>query len=252
MLRLTLHLKRLFLMVAIVVANASLAGPPFVTDDPETVAYQHWEINYGLSKTESDGSYSAGLPSIDINYGFTTNMQLHVQPRYTLIADAGTSIHGIDNTEIGIKYRFVNNAAQDSTFMLGIYPMMELPTGDNKLSPGDGKTQGFLPIWAQYQQDEWTVYGGAGYRLNNWTNSKNSVFMGTTIMYKLTEKMALGVEIFNESATSIGDKSTSGFNMGGTYDFTEDFHLLFSLGKGLSNIAATNTLSLYIALQTTY
>ena len=58
--------------------NSAWAGPPFITDDPEPVKYQHWEVNYAVSKTWRQGSGAAGLPSVDINYGIFTDMQLHI------------------------------------------------------------------------------------------------------------------------------------------------------------------------------
>jgi hypothetical protein len=40
--------------------------------------------------------------------------------------------------------------------------------------------------------------------------------------------------------------------MGGIYNLTDDYHVLFSLGKGLSNANATNQFSGYLALQVIY
>ena len=250
--RYVILITNILIALIIMTSHQVIAGPPFVTDDPEPVDYQHWEVNYGLNKTWSDGAYSAGLPGIDINYGFTSNLQLHIQPKYTYVHDAGISLNGIDNTEVGIKYRFINNIYTDSTLMVGTYPMIQIPTGENKLSPSSGKAQSFLPIWAQYNQNNWTLYGGTGYRFNNWLDSKNSFFVGCVALYQLTNNFALGGEVFRESAATIGDKSTSAFNLGGTYHITDNYHLLFSAGRGLGNSTSTNSLSTYLALQAIY
>ena len=61
--------------------TSAWAGPPFVTDDPEPLEPQHWEINYALSKSWRQGEASAAIPNIDINYGAAPNIQLHIQPR---------------------------------------------------------------------------------------------------------------------------------------------------------------------------
>lgn len=239
------------ILIAISCGSAN-AGPPFVTDDPEPVEYQHWEINYGLSKTWSEDAFSSAFPSIDINYGYSENLQLHVQPKYSFIGDANTRFNSLDNTEVGLKYRLFNRVDTDSVLMVGIYPMIQLPTGENKLSPASGKLQSFLPIWAQYEKNDWTFSGGAGYRFNNWVGSKNSVFVGAVASYQLTNNFSLGGELFNESATNNDDKNTSGFNIGGTYKFTDDYHLLCSAGKGINDVTLSNTLSVYIALQAIY
>jgi hypothetical protein len=47
-------------------------------------------------------------------------------------------------------------------------------------------------------------------------------------------------------------RDSSAFNLGGQYDLTDDYHLLFSAGRGLANPATTNRLSAYLALQVIY
>jgi len=49
----------------------------------------------------------------------------------------------------------------------------------------------------------------------------------------------------------IGGKGTTSFNAGGVYDFNENYHLLFSGGRGLQNPALTNQFSYYLAIQWT-
>jgi hypothetical protein len=48
------------------------------------------------------------------------------------------------------------------------------------------------------------------------------------------------------------DKGSSGFNLGGTYDLNENYHLLFSAGRGIQNAMDTNQFSYYLGLQLTY
>jgi outer membrane cobalamin receptor len=61
----------------------------------------------------------------------------------------------------------------------------------------------------------------------------------------------LGAEIFHQTADVIGGKSITSFNVGGVYDFDENYHLLFSGGRGLQNPALTNQFSYYFAIQWT-
>lgn len=233
-------------------ADSALAGAPFVTDDPEPVEQQHLEVNYALSKTWRDNASSAIVPGIDLNYGFTPDVQLHAQPRYAYEEEGAEKNYGIDNTEVGVKYRFINNEYNDSSLMVGVYPMLQLPTGDKKLGGGRGKVQYFLPLWIQYNKQDWTMYGGTGYRVNRSIDSKNSWFFGGTALYQLTNDLKIGGEVFHETATTIGERGSSGFNFGGIYNLTNDYHVLFSAGKGLSNISSTNELSMYMALQVIY
>jgi hypothetical protein len=44
---------------------------------------------------------------------------------------------------------------------------------------------------------------------------------------------------------------SAGFNIGGTYDFNDNYHLLFSFGRGLQHAKETNEFSWYLGLQVT-
>jgi hypothetical protein len=229
--------------------NSAIAGPPFVTDDPEPVAYRHWEVNYALTKTWHTAGTSIGIPSVDINYGVIPDVQLHIQPRYSREIDGASGQGGFDDTEVGVKYRFLNREDSKSSTMVGVYPIYRLPTGNTKLGPDRRMGQFFLPLWFQLDADPWTIYGGPGYRINPGTGNKNSIFTGATVLYRLSEFLQLGGEVFHETSTSDDAKSTTGFNVGGIRKLTEDYNLLFSAGKGLQNASSTNQFSVYLAIQ---
>jgi hypothetical protein len=42
----------------------------------------------------------------------------------------------------------------------------------------------------------------------------------------------LGGELFHQTSNMVGRSASSGFNLGGQYDFTDHDHLLFSAGRG--------------------
>ena len=231
--------------------NSAWAGPPFVTDDPEPVKYRQWEVNYAATETWRQGAASAGLPVIDANYGVLPDMQLHVQPQYSYERTMNDKRFGVDDTQIGVKYRFLNIGQEDSGWMVGIYPMLQVPTGDTRLGPSRGRRQSFLPLWIQRNSDRWTIYGGTGYRINPGADNKNSLFTGITALYQFTRSLQLGGEVFHETPDVVGGESATGFNLGGSYNLGPDYNLLFSAGRGLNNVSS-NRLSIYVALQVLY
>jgi hypothetical protein len=84
------------------------AGPPFVTDDPEPVDYQHYEMYFFSLGTRTAGEISGVAPSCDCNYGGLPNVQLHFQPGMAVDRANGSSLQwGPGDTEFGIKYRFI-------------------------------------------------------------------------------------------------------------------------------------------------
>ena len=62
------------LVAALVIPMSSMAGPPFVTDDPEPAEYGRWEVNYALTGTLVQDGGSATLPLIDANYGLLPDL----------------------------------------------------------------------------------------------------------------------------------------------------------------------------------
>lgn len=250
------HIVKLFtfsssILFGILLQNTAWAGPPFVTDDPEPVEYQHWEVNYAVSGEWSHGDISAALPSIDINYGFTPDLQLHIQPRYSY-EKQGQKKFGFDNIEVGAKYRFIETGNDQSKTTVSFYPLLQLPTGDTKLGEGRNKVQTFLPIWVQHETDDWTVYGGAGYRINQEGDAKNSWFVGGAALYNITNRLQLGGEIFHETASERQQNGNFGFNLGGIYKLAEDYALLLSVGRGMKNFTSSNEYLGFLGLQVVY
>jgi hypothetical protein len=239
-------------LLALTVPMAARAGPPFTTDDPEPADYHHWEINYALMGSAVQGGGMGTLPNIDANYGALPDLQLHLQPQFAYVRTPAGSHIGIGDTEIGAKYRFIEEDDEGWRPMVSVYPLFEIPTGDRKHGLGDGVGRTFLPIWAQKTVGEWTVYGGAGYDINPGTDGKNAWFAGAVALYQVTKSFQFGGETFLQTAEAAGEKDAPGFNIGGTYDLTEDYHLLFSAGRGLANAETTNRFSAYLALQVIY
>jgi hypothetical protein len=136
----------------------------------------------------------------------------------------------------------------------GIFPLVELPTGNQDRGLGAGHVRVFLPLWVQKSFGEWTTYGGGGYWINQdeHLGDKNYWFFGWLLQRKITEHLTLGGEIFHQTADTIDGVDSTGFNFGGIYDFDEHNHLLFSAGRGFRHAPETNLFSWYLAWQITY
>jgi hypothetical protein len=234
-------------------AGAAHAGPPFVTDDPEPVDLGHWEV-YGFSAgTHVQGDSSGVLAGAEVNYGAAPNLQLHiiVPLAYDAPKGGGTQV-GLGDVELGVKYRFITPGEKDWFPQVGIFPLVELATGNADRGLGDGKTRVFLPVWLQKDFGDWTTYGGGGYWINPGPGKKDYWFAGWLLQKQVTKQLALGAELFHQTAMDQGGHDSAGFNVGGVYDFTEHYHLLFSAGRGLQDVRDSNEFSYYLALQKTF
>jgi hypothetical protein len=137
-----------------------------------------------------------------------------------------------------------------------------LPTGDATHGLGSGRTHEFLPIWLQKDFGKWTTYGGGGYGHNPGPGNKDYWFVGWLLQRQVTDDLALGGEIFHQTASTtarpgdvgypLGAKDLTAFNLGGVYDLSEHYHLLFSGGRGLQNADSGDAFSYYLGLQWTF
>jgi hypothetical protein len=240
---------------AMMLATAAHAGPPFRTDDPEPVDYHHWEFYTFSTGTHVRGDTSGVGPAFEFNYGIIPNGQLHVvAPTAFDSPTGGPTLFGYGDTEFGFKYRFIEEDEHGTQPQVGIFPLLELPTGSQSRGLGSGHASVFLPVWVQKSFGDWTTYGGGGYWINqdDRLGDKNYWFCGWLLQRKVTDKLTLGGEIFHQTADTVDGVDSTGFNLGGVYDFDEHNHLLFSAGTGLQHASASNLYSWYLGWQVTY
>jgi hypothetical protein len=117
--------------------------------------------------------------------------------------------------------------------MIGVFPLFELPTGDEDRGLGSGHLHVFVPVWLQKSWGSWTSYGGGGYWINPGAGSRDYWLFGWLIQKDLSEHLTLGGEIVHTGATEVGGESDLFFNLGGQYNLNDEQHVLFSIGRSI-------------------
>jgi hypothetical protein len=235
-----------------IVPSSALAGPPFRTDDPEPVEYQHWEVYAFSAATHARGDTAGTSAGVEVNYGAAPNLQLHLVAPLAFDKPTGSGRReGYGDTELGVKYRFIPEDDAGWRPQVGVFPLVEVPTGDADRGLGTGHVHEFLPVWLQKSFGDWTTYGGGGYWINPGAGNQNYWFAGWLLQRKVTEQLTLGGEVFHQTADTVGGRDGTGFNLGGIYDISENHHILFSAGQGIQN-SDTNQFSYYLAYQATF
>lgn len=192
-------LGSLSVLALILTSQAAMAGPPFLTDDPVPVEPGHWEINTYSASTFARRVAAGTIPGVDANYGAVENLQLHILVTSAYSAfDTANARFGIGDIELGMKYRFLTPDTGDWWPQVGVYPLLDLPTGDAAANLGTGRTHAFFPIWMQKDFGKWTTYGGGGYWINPGPGNRNFWFTGWVLQYALTDTLALGGEVFHD------------------------------------------------------
>jgi hypothetical protein len=240
------------ILIAVVPISPGYAGPPFRTEDSEPVEYQHLEINNFSEGTQTAGGWEGILPGVELNYGALPDLQLRliVPQNYSAPVDGRTAF-ALGDLELGVKYRFITPGEDDWYPQVAVFPLIEMPSGNQKFEFGTGHTQVFLPLWLQKDFAPWTVYGGGGYWINPGVDNKNYSFFGAALWRAITEQFKVGVEVFHQTSSANDVKESTGFNVGATYDFAPNWRLLTSVGSGVQNQSETNRFSYYLGLQLT-
>jgi hypothetical protein len=228
-------------------AETAWAGPPYLTDDPEPVPLHHWEVYTFAAGDRTRSANIVNGPALEVNNGVAPNTQIHLIVPQTYFSQSGTSARGLGDVEAGVKYRFLSETK--SRPEIGMFPQVELPTGDQLRGLGNGRTWVKVPIWLQKDFGPWTAYGGGGYAYNPAPGQRSYGYGGLLVQRTLSSRLTLGGEAFFQGAQADSPQSETGsagtsssglhvagareaslWNFGGSYNFTPDFSLLFTTG----------------------
>jgi hypothetical protein len=223
----------LTLLMAALASPLARAGAPYFTDDPEPVDYQHYEVYLASQLVRVPGDSSGTVFSYEINYGIAPDVHIHFVAPAFFDEPSGQGLKvGYGDTELGIKYRFIDENADHPQF--AVYPTVEIPTGDGARGLGTGHAQLYLPLWLQKSVGDWTTYGGGGYWINPGAGNRNWVFLGWMVQRQVLPNLAIGIEVFHETPMVTGSASDTRANLGVVWDLSETSHVLASAGPVIS------------------
>ena len=237
----------LTLGLTLLVATPALAGPPYVTDDPEPTPHKEFEV-YTFAAGTNTRSGNDGAAGIDFNYGGFEDVQLTAAlPLLYEHPHGSATIGGIGNIELAVKYRFLH---QDDVGMdVAVFPRVFLPAISNRL--GEQHTSVLLPLWVAREWDEWAAFGG-GVCVLQGGGGKTFCLGGVGITNQILPNLQIGAEVYHESPDAPGAPASTGVGVGLRYDLNDTLHIIGSIGPGIQNAAQTNRHSWYTALLFTF
>ncbi len=221
----------LVLNLMIMATGQVFGGPPFLTDDPEPVPYHHWEYYISSIDTYYPEEWTGTSPHIELNYGIIRGTQIHLLLPLNYDYRVNHQVRfGYGDTEVGFKCRFLKET--DRRPEVGTFPIVQIPTVNNPEFTDD-KVKVFIPVWIQKSWNKLTSYGGAGYTFNPGKGNKNPFFAGWELQYDFTPLLTMGGELYFQSADAVGGQSATAFNLGGSVNLSDQFHIIFSVGHSL-------------------
>ena len=229
-------------------AASAMAGPPYMTDDPEPTDYRHFEI-YTFSQGTATQDGIDGEGGIDFNYGAAPNLQLTTTMPVAYDFPAGAPpLAGPGNIELAAKYRFLT---QDNFGLdVAVFPRVILPSMSSNI--GVQHASYLLPVWLQRDWRQWSAFGGGGCELNRGGDSQNFCLMGAAVTRQITARWQVGMELFHQTPDTRGGAATTSVGAGVIYNLNENFHLLGYLGRGIENVDATDRCDWYGAVLFTF
>lgn len=240
------HARLLAVVAAGVGAASAFAGPPFQTDDPDPVDRGHAEVNAIWQATRGVGGRAGGVAG-ELNVGCAAQVQCHVAMPLAIVHPAdGPRRAGLGDMELGMKIRFLGDG--DSAWSAATYPTVFLPTGDAGRALGNGRAQWLLPLWVQRTLGVWRLDAGASLLVNPAPGARDVWYTGVLAQRSFGDAWSVGAEVFHRSAPAVGERASSGFNVGAIVNVAAGQNLLFSIGRGLTNVDA-NRSSIFLAWQ---
>lgn len=86
------------------------AGPPMISNDPQTPGAGVWEINLGVAAQAGSNAWETSAPDLDINYGLGERVQLSLHGGWAHARQQGTDRSGWSDTELGVRWRLLDQA----------------------------------------------------------------------------------------------------------------------------------------------
>lgn len=218
--------------LAVVLAVAPVrAGPPLLTDDPDTPGPGGWEINLASELEKSGEEWAFAAPLLDLNYGWGEDIQLKFEmPWLVLDAPGRDARSGAGNAELGVKWRFLDE--EDIGFSLSTYPQAEFHTSSSARRRGlvDDGAEFLLPVEVAKSFGPLLLYAEAGHAWRE--HRENEWIYGFAAEYELTSTIDLVAEVHGIAAAE-SDAHELFLNGGFKWHFHDHLALLAAAGHSV-------------------
>jgi hypothetical protein len=232
----------------VLLSHAALAGPPYVTDDPEPTDTGHWENYLYVEGARAEGAFDAPEAGIEINYGAFPDTQLTWS--VPLNPNPGPGGMGVVWAPLGggAKYRFMEEDENGWRPQAAFFPQISIPVG---AAARTTPTTELLPVWLQKSFGDWTTFGGGGFINNPGAGNRDFEIYGWAMQRQITNKFALGGEIFGQTRSSFDDASSAAVGLAALYDFNDRWHVVGSVNTGIADAHQADRFSYNLALKWT-
>ena len=227
--------------------GVAIAGPPYVTDDPEPTDTAKWEV-YGFGSGTALRHGFDGESGVDINYGGARDLQLSAVVSAAYRDDDGVpAAIGLADLELGAKYRFLHQSDGRWVPDVALFPKIELPTAERRF--GSGKIGLSIPFWAQKDFGAWSVFGGGGWTLNPGAGNRDYGFGGLAVTRQVARTVSLGAELYHQTADATDTGAYTRLGFGASWQVAPGWSVIGSGGPLVQHRATAGDYAIYLALE---
>ena len=217
--------------VAAFCAAKTFAGPPLITDDPDTPGPNHWELNQAVTAEYINHEWQLQTPLSDDNYGVGNNIELTYEVSWNEnVPDDSGAESGLGDSLLGVKWRFLD---QDKDWLdVSSYPQVQFNNPTSSVRRGivaDG-TSVIIPFEIGHRTGPLDIYTEPGYTWNQRDPAQG--FVGIAAEYDLTEKFTIMGELHYDFVNGFAQNELL-FNIGFQQTLTKHMNLLGSAGRAI-------------------
>jgi hypothetical protein len=218
-------------LVAMFGAAAAFAGPPLITDDPDTPGPNNWEIETAIISQYSNHQWQLQTPFLDNNYGVGDHIELTYDIGWNeVVPQNGGAESGLADSLLGAKWRFLD---QDKSWLdVSVYPQVQFNNVTSSVRRGivTGGTSVIVPFEIGHKWGPLDVYTEPGFTWNQ--RGLNQGEWGLATEYEVTEKFTLMGELHYDFEGSF-DQNELLFNLGFSQVLTSHIALIGSVGRAI-------------------
>ncbi len=178
-------------------------GPPLRTDDPGTPGDGRWEINLAFTTEKRGRGRLFEAPLLDLNYGVGERLQLKFELPWLFLREEGEeSKNGLGNFQIGVKWRFLDQASHGLDG--SVYPQIEFNNPTSSADRGlveDGSAWTF-PLQIERRFGRFSLNPELGYAV---LEGEDEWLYGLAVGYSLFGCLELLAEVHGEAQSDFGD-----------------------------------------------
>jgi hypothetical protein len=225
------NISAYMIILLLIIPQLTLAGienRPGNVDDAYVMDKGTGYLAFGYDYAkESDRTKIYGIP-VNAGYGLTDSLEVTLLLPYTKIdPDDGRTEKGMG--DLAIRPELVVLKESDSIPQMSLALTIKFDSGSNAI--GSSTTDYGLFLNASKIFDKIQLNGNVGY--NSLEDSDDSVFLGASIEYSISNSLTLIGEVWSEKPTDSSDDDVAEVLGGAVYDVSDTISLDIGIGTGL-------------------